>query len=99
MWCITHAQTDFDPAIGQVIQDGKVFCQPDRVVKGHEADVSIEPYAIGYCRHRTCNRCPTGQITVIDKVMFRKPDQVSPQRLKPANLFKYFSVQDGILDT
>ena len=89
---VSHTKTNFDPAARKVIKHSKVFSQAKWMIEWRQANVSPKPNVTGDRRHGASHRNPAGQIAIINKVMFRKPHQISPNLVKPLYLLQYFAI-------
>ncbi len=83
---IAHADADLHPSTADVVENREILGQPDGVVERQQADVTGEPDAPGARRHRRSDRNPGREISVLDEMMFREPDQIESEPVEPRHL-------------
>jgi hypothetical protein len=92
---VAEADADLHPSAAQVVEDGEVLGQPDRVVERQQADIAGEPHVPGASRHGGGARDPRGQVAVVHEVVLGEPDQVEAQGVEPGHLLEDGGVEVG----
>jgi hypothetical protein len=98
VWRVAHADAELDAAAAEVVQDGQVLGQSQRMIERQQADVRREPQPAGQGCHGARHGRPRRQVAVLHEVVLGEPHEVQAEPVQPDDLLENLRVEPGRVD-
>ncbi len=83
---VAEADAELDAPARQLVEDGEVLGEAQRVRERDDRDVRRDPHPLRAGRGRTGDRGERRQVAVLDEVVLAEPDLVEPELVEPGDL-------------
>jgi hypothetical protein len=90
---IAGRNPEFQPAATQVVDDGGILSEADRVLEGSEDDRGSQSHGRGSHRERREHREHGREVALVGHVVLGQPDRLEPERLRRLHLIQHLAIK------